>query len=50
MFQGKILDVYEGLREQFKFTVIDATREIHDQQSEVRGIISERINLPTFRM
>src|SRR3954471_336254 len=50
IFQGKILDVYEELRSRFDFTAVDATREIHEQQSEVRKIIAERINLPAFRL
>lgn len=50
IFQGKIQQTYEQLQQQFGFTVIDATREIHDQQSEVRGIISERIDLKKFHV
>ncbi|RYD75987.1 MAG: dTMP kinase [Verrucomicrobiaceae bacterium] len=50
IFQGKIQQTYEQLQQQFGFTVIDATREIHDQQSEVRAIISERIDLEKFHV
>lgn len=49
IFQGKVFEQYEGMREVFDFTTIDATREIHEQQSEVRRLISEKINLPEFR-
>ncbi len=49
IFQGKVYEQYEGMREGFDFTTIDATREIHEQQSEVRRLISEKINLPEFR-
>jgi hypothetical protein len=34
---------------QYDFTTIDATREIHEQQAEVRRLIGERIDLPAFR-
>ena len=32
----------------FNFTVVDATREIQQQQNEVRRLITERIDLPAF--
>ena len=49
IFQGKVHDEYEKMLKQFDFTVVDATREIHEQQNEVRRLISERIDLPAFR-
>lgn len=49
IFQGRIHDQYESMRERFGFTTIDATREIHEQQNEVRRLITERIDLPDFR-
>jgi dTMP kinase len=49
IFQGKIHEHYEAMLARFDFTTIDATREIHEQQSEVRRLIAERIDLPEFR-
>jgi len=49
IFQGKIHDAYEAMLPRFGFTPIDATREIHEQQAEVRRLIAERIDLPSFR-
>jgi dTMP kinase len=49
LFQGKVLEQYERLLELFGFTVIDATKEIHEQQAEVRRLIAERIDLRAFR-
>lgn len=49
IFQGKIHDQYEKMIKPFGFTVIDAKREIHEQQSEVRKIIASKINLPAFK-
>ena len=49
IFQGKILKEYAELSDEAGFTIIDATKEIHAQQSEVRKIISKKIDLPTFR-
>jgi hypothetical protein len=43
------LKEYAQLSEEAGFTVIDATKEIHAQQSEVRKIISKKIDLPSFR-
>jgi dTMP kinase len=50
IFQGKVRAEYEGMQERFGFTAIDATREIHDQQCEVRSIIADRIYLPDFHV
>jgi dTMP kinase len=49
IFQGKVFEQYEGMREPFDFTTIDATREIHEQQGEVRRLIAQKIDLPEFR-
>jgi len=49
IFQGKILKEYAGMSSKAGFTTIDATKEIHKQQSEVRAIISKKIDLPKFR-
>ena len=49
IFQGKILKEYADLRPKAGFTTIDATKEIHVQQSEVRKIISKKIDLAKFR-
>ncbi len=49
IFQGKILAQYEAMIEPFDFTVIDASKEIHIQQAEVRNLIAKRIDLPSYR-
>ena len=49
IFQGRIRDEYEAMTDRFGFTVIDASREIHEQQREVRELISGRIDLSAFR-
>jgi len=49
VFQGKILKEYANMRYEFSFTTIDATREIHVQQAEVRKLIAEKIDLAAFR-
>lgn len=49
IFQGKVLQQYERLRESFGFTVIDAKKEIHEQQAEVRRVIAEKVDLRAFR-
>jgi hypothetical protein len=35
--------------EPFGFNVIDAAQEIYEQQSQVRRIIGETIDLPAFK-
>ena len=49
IFQGKIRDEYERMTSEFGFTVIDASREIHEQQDEVRRLIADRIDLKAYR-
>ena len=49
IFQGKIRDQYEHMIKPYGFTTIDATREIHEQQREVRRIISKKIDLAAYR-
>jgi dTMP kinase len=41
MFQGKILEEYDRMVEEFGLTVIDATRSIEAQQKEMRKIIKK---------
>jgi dTMP kinase len=49
LFQGRVMEQYEGLASEFAFTTIDATRNVHDQQQEVRGIIGAGIDLSDYR-
>ena len=43
VFQGKILDEYDRMVDEFGLTVIDATRSIEAQQREVRNIIERHL-------
>jgi dTMP kinase len=49
VFQGRVMEQYEGLAAEFAFTTIDATRNVHDQQQEVRRIIGEGVDLSRYR-
>ena len=49
IFQGKVASEYTALKQQGNFVTVDATQEIHAQQSEVRRIIAEKIDLPSFK-
>jgi len=49
IFQGKIRDQYERMSKSLGFTTIDATREIYEQQSEVRKFITKKIDLAAYR-
>ncbi len=44
IFQGKILEEYDQMVEEFGLTVIDATRSIENQQKIVRSIVSRYLN------
>jgi dTMP kinase len=44
LFQGRIIDQYEAMIDEFGLVTIDATRSIEDQQAEVRRIVSEALS------
>lgn len=44
IFQGRILDEYDRMVEEFGLTVIDATRSIEVQQREMRRIVKEHLS------
>jgi dTMP kinase len=49
IFQGRVMDQYEALAQEFAFTAIDATRNVHDQQQEVRALIGQGVDLSRYR-
>lgn len=49
IFQGRILKEYLLLSKQYKFTVIDGTKDVHLQQTQARKIVEDKINLGYFR-
>ena len=49
LFQGRVMEQYEGLAGEFGFTTIDATRNVHDQQQVVRSIIGDGVDLSDYR-
>jgi dTMP kinase len=48
IFQGRILEQYELLAPRYHFTTVDATRDIHDQQAEVRRILRGKLKLSEY--
>jgi dTMP kinase len=49
LFQGRVMEQYEGLAGEFGFTILDATRNVHDQQQIVRSIIGDGVDLSHYR-
>ena len=49
LFQGRVMQQYETLAGEFGFVTMDATRNVHDQQQEVRRIIGEGVELSRYR-
>jgi dTMP kinase len=43
IFQGRIIDEYEKMVDEFGLVAIDATRSIEQQQLEVRKIVTEAL-------
>ncbi len=50
IFQGKMLDKYMELSEEFGFTVIDANLTIEEQQSQVRKLLIDHLDLEKFAL
>jgi dTMP kinase len=48
IFQGRMLERYLGMREEFRFLLVDANQPIEVQQSFVRQTVAERLDLPSF--
>jgi dTMP kinase len=48
IFQGRVLDQYLSMAEEYGFTVLDATLSVHAQQTRVRQLIQERIDLALY--
>jgi dTMP kinase len=49
LFQQRVMEQYDTLAGEFGFLCIDATRNVHDQQDEVRRIITAGIDLTHYR-
>jgi dTMP kinase len=49
MFQGRIREQYEELNKLYNFTVVNATEEIPVQQTKVRAVIEEKIDLRQYK-
>lgn len=49
IFQGRILEQYLAMSTEFNFLLIDANQSVETQQTRVRDLVSNRINLAEFR-
>jgi dTMP kinase len=49
IFQGRMLEQYLAMSTEFNFIVLDANQLIEAQQATVRELVSQRIDLPSFR-
>jgi len=50
IFQKNVMEQYDKMADEFSFTKIEATRSIHAQQTIVREIIKNRIDLAKYQM
>jgi len=48
IFQGRVLAEYLRMVDEFGFTVVDATQTVHRQQTAVRRLIQDRVDLGFF--
>jgi dTMP kinase len=49
MFQGRVYEEYQLMRDEFNFVRIDASRSPGIQQREVRELLQKHVNLPQYR-
>jgi dTMP kinase len=49
LFQGRVMEQYDTLADEFGFTVVDATHNVHEQQQQIRKLIAESIDLARYR-
>lgn len=49
IFQGRILEQYVSMTDEFKFVVVDANQNAERQQCVVRQLVGEKIDLKQFR-
>src|SRR6266498_5566744 len=49
IFQGRILEQYLAMSSEFNFIVLDANQPIEAQQATVRDLVSQRLDLGSFR-
>jgi dTMP kinase len=50
IFQGRILELYLAMTREFNFEVIDANQGVEEQQAVVRQIVSNGIDLESFKL
>lgn len=50
IFQGKTREYYEEMAPRFGFVKVDAARDIHTMQMEVRQIVQDKISLENYRL
>ena len=48
IFQGRILEQYLAMSDEFNFVVMDANATVEKQQGIVRELVSQRIDLAKF--
>lgn len=48
IFQGLMLDRYDGMTDEFGFEVIDANQTIEKQQTQFRKLVASRVDLNAF--
>jgi dTMP kinase len=48
IFQGRMLERYLSMTDEFRFVTVDANQPIEVQQSFVRETVVSRLNLSTF--
>jgi dTMP kinase len=49
IFQGRVAEQYDAMADEFGFTRLDATRNVHEQQAELRRMIGAAVDLSRFR-
>ncbi len=48
IFQGRVMEQYDRMAKEYQFTIVDATRKIHEQQEIVRKLVAKKLDLAKF--
>ena len=49
IFQGRMLEQYLAMSTEFNFLVLDANQLVEAQQATIRELVSQRLDLGSFR-
>ncbi len=50
LYQGRIMEAYEGMCDEFEFEIINGALPVEEQQRQVRAIVAARLDLDSLKI